>query len=222
MKSVGEAMALGRSFPEALNKALRSAETTAGGFWTLPDPDEDVEEALHQASLPRDGRLYAVERALRLGASVEQVTEASGIDAWFVEQIEGLVGLRGEIADAPVLDEALLRRAKRAGLSDAQVAAVRPELAGETGRAHAAPPPRRAPGLQDRRHLRRGVRGPHAVPLLGVRVRPRGRDRGRARRPSGPRSSSWARGRTGSGRASSSTTPACTRRSRCGPPGSRR
>ncbi len=133
MKSVGEAMALGRSFPEALNKALRSAETTAGGFWTLPDPDEDVEEALHQASLPRDGRLYAVERALRLGASVEQVTEASGIDGWFVEQIEGLVGLRGEIADAPVLDEALLRRAKRAGLSDAQVAAVRPELAGETG-----------------------------------------------------------------------------------------
>ena len=133
MKSVGEAMALGRSFPEALNKALRSAETKAGGFWTLPDPDEDVEEALHQASLPRDGRLYAVERALRLGASVEQVTEASGIDGWFVEQIEGLVGLRGEIADAPVLDEALLRRAKRAGLSDAQVAAVRPELAGETG-----------------------------------------------------------------------------------------
>ena len=133
MKSVGEAMALGRSFPEALNKALRSAETKAGGFWTLPDPDEDVTEALHQASLPRDGRLYAVERALRLGASVEQVTEASGIDGWFVEQIEGLVGLRGEIADAPVLDEALLRRAKRAGLSDAQVAAVRPELAGETG-----------------------------------------------------------------------------------------
>src|SRR3954468_25088973 len=108
MKSVGEAMALGRSFPEALNKALRSAETKAGGFWTLPDPDEDVKEALHQASLPRDGRLYAVERALRLGASVEEVTEASGIDGWFVEQIEGLVELRGEIADAPVLDEALL------------------------------------------------------------------------------------------------------------------
>ena len=133
MKSVGEAMALGRSFPEALNKALRSAETKALGFWTQPDPEQTAEEALHQASLPRDGRLYAVERALRLGASVEQVSEASGIDAWFVEQVEGLVALRGEIADAPVLDQVLLRRAKRAGLSDAQVAAVRPELAGEAG-----------------------------------------------------------------------------------------
>src|SRR4051794_36043201 len=133
MKSVGEAMSLGRSFPEALNKALRSAETKAAGFWTVPDPDETVSEALHQASLPRDGRLYAVERALRLGATVEQVSEASGIDAWFVEQIEGLVALRAELADAPVLDEALLRRAKRSGLSDAQIAAVRPELAGEAG-----------------------------------------------------------------------------------------
>ncbi|HSK60966.1 MAG TPA: carbamoyl-phosphate synthase large subunit [Actinomycetospora sp.] len=146
MKSVGEAMALGRSFPEALNKALRSAETTAGGFWTVPDPEgEDreagdgaqrsstLEGALHQASLPRDGRLYAVERALRLGATVEEVSAASGIDGWFVEQIEGLVRLRDVVADAPVLDEALLRRAKRAGFSDAQVAAVRPELAGEAG-----------------------------------------------------------------------------------------
>ena len=138
MKSVGEAMALGRSFPEALNKALRSAETTAAGFGTVPDPLVDGhletrEEALHQASLPRDGRLYAVERALRLGATVEQVVAASGIDGWFVEQIEGLVALRAEIAAAPVVDEALLRRAKRAGLSDAQIAAGRPELAGEGG-----------------------------------------------------------------------------------------
>ncbi|GAA4923504.1 carbamoyl-phosphate synthase large subunit [Actinomycetospora succinea] len=151
MKSVGEAMALGRSFPEALNKALRSAETKALGFWTQPDPEQTpeagdiegstpigersstMEAALHQASLPRDGRLYAVERALRLGASVEQVSETSGIDAWFVEQIEGLVALRAELADAPVLDQALLRRAKRSGLSDAQIAAVRPELAGEAG-----------------------------------------------------------------------------------------
>src|SRR4051794_36037687 len=145
MKSVGEAMALGRSFPEALNKALRSAETNASGFWTVPDPVRTVaagdaaqrsssrEDALHEAWLPREGRLYAVERALRLGASVEQVSAASGIDAWFVEQIEGLVALRVELVDAPVLDEALLRRAKRAGLSDAQVAAVRPELAGEAG-----------------------------------------------------------------------------------------
>src|ERR671916_463585 len=55
MKSVGEAMALGRSFRESFSKALRSAETKAGGFWTMPDPDDTVDEALHQASLPRDG-----------------------------------------------------------------------------------------------------------------------------------------------------------------------
>jgi carbamoyl-phosphate synthase large subunit len=134
MKSVGEAMALGRSFPEALNKALRSTETADASFGTRPDPEGlTAEEALHQASLPRDGRLYAVERALRFGATVAQVSEASGIDPWFVEQIEGLVELRREIGNAPVLDAALLRRAKRAGLSDLQVARTRPELAGEAG-----------------------------------------------------------------------------------------
>ncbi|MCD2197823.1 carbamoyl-phosphate synthase large subunit [Actinomycetospora endophytica] len=134
MKSVGEAMALGRSFPEALNKALRSTETADASFGTRPDPEGvTAGDALYQASLPRDGRLYAVERALRLGNTVAQVSEASGIDPWFVEQIEGLVGLRREIGDAPVLDATLLRRAKRAGLSDLQIAGARPELAGEAG-----------------------------------------------------------------------------------------
>ena len=134
MKSVGEAMALGRSFPEALNKALRSTETADLSFGTRPDPAGlTAEEALHLASLPRDGRLYAVERALRLGNTVAAVSEVSGIDPWFVEQIEGLVELRREVGDAPVLDAALLRRAKRAGLSDLQIARVRPELAGEGG-----------------------------------------------------------------------------------------
>ena len=59
--------------------------------------------------------------------------QASGIDPWFVDQIASLVELRAEVADAPVLDEMLLRRAKRAGFSDRQVAALRPELAGEDG-----------------------------------------------------------------------------------------
>ncbi len=134
MKSVGEGMALGRSFPEALNKALRSAETKDAGFGTRPDPEGlSAADALKQAALPRDGRLYAVERALRLGVSVAEVSEASGIDPWFVEQIEGIVALRREIAEAPVLDAGLLRRGKRAGLSDLQIATVRPELAGEAG-----------------------------------------------------------------------------------------
>ncbi|BCJ55747.1 carbamoyl-phosphate synthase large chain [Actinoplanes sp. NBRC 14428] len=133
MKSVGEAMSLGRNFAEALNKAMRSMETKAAGFWTAPT-FTDRDEALAALRVPHDGRLYTVEAALRLGASVEQVHEASGrIDPWFLDEIKALVDLREEILAAPVLDEALLRRAKRSGLSDRQLAALRPELAGEDG-----------------------------------------------------------------------------------------
>jgi carbamoyl-phosphate synthase large subunit len=128
MKSVGEAMALGRSFPEALGKALRSMETAAGGFWTAPDPAGGPDVAT-----PTDGRIYAVERALRGGATVAEVAAASGIDPWFVDQVAALVELREQVEAAPVLDEPLLRRAKRAGFSDRQIAALRPEFAGEDG-----------------------------------------------------------------------------------------
>ncbi|WP_447003164.1 carbamoyl-phosphate synthase large subunit [Saccharothrix isguenensis] len=133
MKSVGEAMSIGRSFVEALGKALRSMETKAAGFWTTPDPDETLESTLDALRKGHDGRLYTVDRALRMGASIEQVHEASRIDPWFIEQMAWLVELRREIEDAPVLDERLLRKAKRAGLSDRQVAALRSELAGEDG-----------------------------------------------------------------------------------------
>ncbi|GGQ53608.1 carbamoyl-phosphate synthase large subunit [Couchioplanes azureus] len=133
MKSVGEAMSVGRNFAEALNKAMRSLETKAAGFWTAPT-FTDRDEALAALRMPHDGRLYTVEAALRLGASVAQVHEASGgIDPWFLDEIKALSDLREEILAAPVLDEVLLRRAKRSGLSDRQLAALRPELAGEDG-----------------------------------------------------------------------------------------
>ncbi|MCV7222711.1 carbamoyl-phosphate synthase large subunit [Mycolicibacterium elephantis] len=133
MKSVGEAMSLGRNFIESLGKVMRSLETTRAGFWTAPDPDVTVDELLQNLKTPTDGRLYDIEHALRLGASAEQVSQASGVDPWFVEQIAGLVALRAEIVDAPVLDADLLRRSKYHGLSDRQIAALRPELAGEVG-----------------------------------------------------------------------------------------
>ncbi|KUI40506.1 carbamoyl phosphate synthase large subunit [Mycobacterium sp. GA-1199] len=136
MKSVGEAMSLGRNFIEALGKVMRSLESGRAGFWTKSDPDEDtitVDELLARLGTPSDGRLYDLELVLRKGATVEQVSKASGVDPWFVEQIAGLVALRTEIVDAPVLDADLLRRAKYHGLSDRQVAALRPELAGEVG-----------------------------------------------------------------------------------------
>src|SRR5690349_21151899 len=128
MKSVGEAMALGRSFVEALGKALRSMETAAAGFWTTPDTSE-----VPDIATPTDGRIYGVERLLRAGVPAAEVARRSRIDPWFVDQIDGLVALRAEIVDAPVLDAALLRRAKRAGLSDRQLAGLRPEFAGEDG-----------------------------------------------------------------------------------------
>ncbi|MDX2355497.1 carbamoyl-phosphate synthase large subunit [Dietzia sp. PP-33] len=139
MKSVGEAMSLGRNYREALGKVMRSLETKAAGFWTLPDEtiapgrSTDVDAVLADLVRPTEGRMYDVELALRLGATVEQVHEVSGIDPWFVDEVAALVELRQDIVDAPVVDEPLLRRAKHNGLSDAQIAALRPEFAGAEG-----------------------------------------------------------------------------------------
>jgi carbamoyl-phosphate synthase large subunit len=138
MKSVGEVMAIGRNFAEALGKALRSVETKASGFWTTEqDPFEGAEgnvaELVAAAAVPTDGRLYLIERALRAGATVEQLAAASGIDAWFIDQIAAISEHGRQLRDAPTLTERLLRRAKRQGLSDRQIAAVRPELAGPQG-----------------------------------------------------------------------------------------
>src|SRR5215218_1330685 len=138
MKSVGEVMALGRNFPEALGKAMRSTETKVAGFWTngpggSGTVQRNAEELLEALRTPVDGRLYLAEQALAAGASVEQVAEASGFDPWFVDQIALVSEIGDEVHDAPALTPELLRRAKRYGLSDRQIAALRPELAGEDG-----------------------------------------------------------------------------------------
>ncbi|WBT07773.1 carbamoyl-phosphate synthase large subunit [Corynebacterium sp. SCR221107] len=139
MKSVGEAMSLGRNYIGALNKVLRSLENKQAGFWTVPDESfageraHDVDAVLKDLVRPTEGRMYDAELALRLGATVEQVHEASGIDPWFLEELQALVDFRAELVDAKVLDEKLLRRAKFFGLSDRQIAALRPEFAGEDG-----------------------------------------------------------------------------------------
>jgi carbamoyl-phosphate synthase large subunit len=134
MKSVGEVMALGRNFTEALGKAMRSTETTLAGFWTgVEDGHADPEKLLEQLRVPVDGRLYLAEQALSAGATVEQIAEASGFDPWFVDQIALVHEIGNAVRDAPSLTPELLRRAKRHGLSDRQIAALRPELAGEDG-----------------------------------------------------------------------------------------
>src|SRR3954463_2148281 len=77
MKSVGEAMSLGRNFIEALGKVMRSLETGRAGFWTAADPDVSVDDLLEGLKTPTDGRLYDMELALRLGAGVDEVAAAS-------------------------------------------------------------------------------------------------------------------------------------------------
>ncbi|GAA1664636.1 carbamoyl-phosphate synthase large subunit [Fodinicola feengrottensis] len=133
MKSVGEAMSMGRSFPEALGKAMRSMETPAAGFWTGPEPLSDMDDLLQSLRTPHDGRLYTAEAALRAGATVAQVSEHSGYDPWFVDQIAFIGEVGAEVRDAPTLTPDLLRKAKRTGLSDRQLAVLRPEMAGEDG-----------------------------------------------------------------------------------------
>ena len=86
MKSVGEAMAIGRSFPEALQKALRSMESSGASF-SWAEPPGDTAELLRRCAVPHDGRLATVHQALRSGATVADVVAASSIDPWFVDQI---------------------------------------------------------------------------------------------------------------------------------------
>src|SRR3712207_1477191 len=80
MKSVGEVMALGRNFPEALGKAMRSTETKVAGFWTGATPERSAEELLDALRVSVDRRLYLADAALAAGATVEQVVDASGFD----------------------------------------------------------------------------------------------------------------------------------------------
>ena len=139
MKSVGEAMALGRNYIAALGKVMRSLENKQAGFWTIPDETfagdraTNIDAILADLNRPTEGRMYDVELALRLGATIDQVHQASGIDPWFLAELSNLVQFRDELVTARVLDEHLLRRAKYYGLSDRQIAALRPEFAGEDG-----------------------------------------------------------------------------------------
>ncbi|MFP5335592.1 MAG: carbamoyl-phosphate synthase large subunit [Actinomycetes bacterium] len=124
MKSVGEAMALGRNFTEALQKALRSLEHRGATFHWRGSPG-DVEALLEQSRTPTDGRLVTVQQALRAGATVEQLHEATGIDPWFLDQLVLIEEVAAQVRDAPALTPDLLHRAKRHGFSDAQIGELR-------------------------------------------------------------------------------------------------
>jgi carbamoyl-phosphate synthase large subunit len=126
MKSVGEAMAIGRNFTESLHKALRSIERKENLFeWSLDPKSIDIAGLLIKMKIPTDGRLNQVQLALWAGASVEQVFEATKIDPWFLDQIVLLCEIARELKSASALDRHSITAAKRHGFSDAQIGLIR-------------------------------------------------------------------------------------------------
>ena len=124
MKSVGEAMAIGRNFPEALQKALRSLESNHGSF-SWKNPPSDAASLLRACATPHDGRLATIHQALRAGASVADVVATTSIDPWFIDQIQHIQEIAERVGEAPALDAATLLAAKETGFSDAQIAELR-------------------------------------------------------------------------------------------------
>jgi len=143
MKSVGEVMAIGTTFPEAFQKALRGLEIGAVGFGHRSQnsgvriqegndkqrnagSDDILTPDSWLLTTPLPGRIFAVAEALRAGATVEQVAAATGYDPWFVDQMAGLVAIEAEQAGHTLdsLPADLLREAKQHGFSDAQIADI--------------------------------------------------------------------------------------------------
>ncbi len=121
MKSVGEAMAIGRTFKESMQKALRSLET--GRFGLGADGKDagepDLEEIRAKLSTPNAERIFFIRSAFQAGLSVDDVFQLTRIDPWFLRQLQQIYEAESEAGD---LSEAVLRRSKKLGFSDRQIA----------------------------------------------------------------------------------------------------
>ena len=127
MKSVGEVMAIGRTFKESLQKALRALEVGHSGFERpeVPDGDEGLESLWAQIDTPRPGRLWAIAEVLRRGASLREVNTRSKIDPWFLGNVQEIVAMEEDLAAAASEERtAWLLPAKQAGFSDHRLAAL--------------------------------------------------------------------------------------------------
>jgi carbamoyl-phosphate synthase large subunit len=133
MKSVGETMSIGRTFKEALQKSIRSLEQDRSGLGLdrkdrmLSGSPPTREQAAEKISSPNVERLYFIRYAFKLGMTVDEVAKLSKIDPWFLEEIRQIVALEDELSRMGSLDRVSaddLRRAKRHGFSDRQLAVL--------------------------------------------------------------------------------------------------
>src|SRR5262245_21101288 len=126
MKSVGEVMAIGRTFKEALHKAIRSLEQDRWGL-TLDRPVAE-DELRRLLSVPNPDRLFAIGEAYRAGVNTAEIHRLTQIDPWFLDNVGQLVAFEREIAQRALTEPAVLRRAKQLGFSDRRIA----QLCGST------------------------------------------------------------------------------------------
>src|SRR5712672_1921052 len=133
MKSVGESMAIGRTFKEAFQKALRALETGRPGWSVATTLADDRLENESLGSLrgalrqPTPERIFQVKRALQAGITIEEVNELTGIDPWFLSQMAELLEAERAYAALPTVDRDVLWRMKRMGFADRQLADLRDE-----------------------------------------------------------------------------------------------
>jgi carbamoyl-phosphate synthase large subunit len=131
MKSVGESMAMGRTFKEAFQKALRALETGRAGWVVGERPvddrvaDDSLDAVRAALPVPVPERMFQVKRAMLLGMSMEEIQQRTGMDPWFLRQFEEMIVAERAYTAAPTVDARLMRRMKRMGFSDRQLAALR-------------------------------------------------------------------------------------------------
>ena len=124
MKSVGEVMAVGRTFEESLQKAIRMLDIGNDGLVLnrVTEKKYTEEEIEHKLSHHDDQILYHVAVALKMGIHVKRIYKLSSIDPWFIEKIRNIVSTEERLKDSATLDESLLWRAKKMGFADKQIA----------------------------------------------------------------------------------------------------
>lgn len=133
MKSVGEVMAIGRSFTEAVQKACQSLENNAVGLGYYGQSVKHAEELIEYIKVPKWDRIFRIKDALMAGVSVKTIVEATKIDRWFIYQIQDIVNMEKELAkhDMSTLTKELLTDAKRMGFGDEQICRIMKEDASE-------------------------------------------------------------------------------------------